>query len=109
MSRVYLPLTLESLRSGHESGAWPSSAERFEPPEPGEDGEYAALLAAADASRALLGGPGRRVVLVAELDDPAGDVPLRRVVAVHVDDRDDAEDDDGLGWYATQEIPHLLN
>ena len=109
MTRVYLPLTLELLRTGHEAGSWPASADRFVAPDDTEDGEYAALMAAADASRAMLAGPGRRVVVVAEVDDADGPVPLADVVAVHVDERDDAADDDDLGWWATQEIPDLLN
>ena len=32
----------------------------------------------------------------------------RDVVAVHVDDRDDADPDDDLAWWATQEIDDLL-
>ena len=32
----------------------------------------------------------------------------RDVVAVHVDDRDDADPDDDLAWWATQEIGDLL-
>ena len=31
----------------------------------------------------------------------------RGVVAVHVDTADDADEDDDLAWYATQEIPDL--
>ena len=50
-----------------------------------EESEYAALMAAAVESRALLAGPGRRVVVVAEVADPDGAVAMDRVVAVHVD------------------------
>ena len=42
------------------------------------------MAAAVDAA-ALLDGPGRRVVVVADLADPDGAVPLRDVVAVHAD------------------------
>jgi hypothetical protein len=38
-------------------------------------------------------------------------VPLKRVVAVHADPADrpaDADPDDDLAWYATQEVPDLL-
>ena len=79
-----------------------------------EEAEYAALMTAADASAALLAGPGRRVVVVAELDrepEPGWTVPLERVVAVHADTEDrpaDADPDEDLGWFATQEIPDLL-
>ena len=47
-------------------------------------------------------------MVVAEADDPTGIVPLRLVVAVHVDTEDDAEPDAELAWYATQEISDLL-
>lgn len=114
-----------------------------------EEWEYAALTAAAQDSLALVGETDRprRVVVVAEADSvtPVGGaesslvevdevVPLRRVVAVHVDS-DEAETDvaaaveawpraeDGdatalqlvercldhePGWFATQEIGDLV-
>ena len=34
---------------------------------------------------------------------------MDRVVAVHVDTADDADEDDDLAWYATQEIPDLIS
>ena len=42
---------------------------------------------------------------------PDGVVPLDRVVAVHVDTprTADADPDDDLAWYATQEIPDLIS
>jgi hypothetical protein len=49
--------------------------------------------------------------VVADLADPDGAVPLRDVVAVHADPEDrpaDADPDEDLGWYATQEIGALL-
>ena len=39
-------------------------------------------MAAAAESAELLGGAGRRVVVVAEVADPDGDVPMSDVVAV---------------------------
>jgi hypothetical protein len=78
-------------------------------PDDAEETEYAALMQAAAASRELLAGPGRRVVVVAEVARLGDAVPLADVVAVHVDDRDDADEDDDLAWYATQEIPDLLS
>lgn len=115
MTRLYLPTTLDALRE-----AW--TAEVLEPGDDvvvaeadDEETEYAALMTAADASAAMLPvGAGRRVVVVAEVAGPeaAGrPVPRKRVVAVHADPADrpaDADPDDDLAWYATQEVEHLL-
>lgn len=106
--RVYLPLTLSSLADAHGSGIVPTGAERFVAADDDEQSEYDALMAAADASAALLEGSGRRVVLVAEVADPDGAIRMDDVVACHVDLEDDADPDDDLGWFATQEIPDLL-
>ena len=106
-ARVYVPATL-ALLAELADGALPASTERLVAEDDSEDAEYAALVEAASASRGLAGDRGRRVVVVAELADPDGDVPLDRVVAVHVDDAEGAADDDDLAWYATQEIPGLL-
>lgn len=112
--RVWIPTTLTDLATAHAAGEVPPGEGRLTAPED-EEQEYAALLEAADASAALLaarGEPGgRRTVLVAELgddEDPDGAVPMRRVQAVHVDTREDAAEDDDLGWFATQEVPFLL-
>ena len=110
MSRVYVPATL-ALLAELAGGELPASVERLVAENDSEEAEYAALLAAAVESRELLGGPGPRVVVVAELPDADGPVPLDRVVAVHADDPGgpgDLGEDDDLGWYATQEIPDLL-
>lgn len=111
--RVYLPATLALLADWHAAGAVPADADRLVAPGEDEDSEYAALMGAADAAQQLLGGVGRRVVVVAEVDAPdgAGAVRWRHVVAVHadVDDRPaGADPDDDLAWYATQEVPQLL-
>jgi len=129
VTRIYVPTTLDDLRAAHLAGritpgpdavvlrseVGPAGAtESSGAPEASEEQEYAALMTAADISAALLDGPGRRVVLVAEL--PAGadtdhPVPWKRVVAVHADPADrpvGADPDEDLGWYATQEIPDLL-
>ena len=109
--RVYVPATLELLARFVEAGEVPADVERVVAEAPDEESEYAALMAAADASTALLGGPGRRVVVVAEVTDPAAPVPLTRVVAVHADTEDrpaGADPDEDLGWFATQEIPDLI-
>jgi len=110
VSRVYVPATL-ALLAELAAGGLSASIERLVADDDSEDAEYAALVAAAEASRALLGGPGPRVVVVAELADADGPVRLDRVVAVHADDPDgpgDLGEDDDLGWYATQEIADLL-
>ena len=109
--RVYLPTTLAGLARLRRDGALPASAERYVADGDAEDAEYAALMAAAADAAALLGGPGRRVVVVAEVADPDGVVPLSDVVAVHADPEDrpaGADPDEDLGWYATQEIDALL-
>lgn len=103
--RLYVPSSLGLLRAWHESGTIPSTDDAFVAEDEAEESEYDALMAAADASRAL--GAGRRVVVVVET--PAeGAVPMSDAVAVHADTVDDAADDDELGWFATQEIPDLL-
>jgi hypothetical protein len=111
--RVYLPATLSLLREWHDAGEVPAGADRLVPEGDGEDHEYAALMGAADASTALLGGAGRRVVVVGETTggDGSGPVSMRHVVAVHADVTDrpaGADPDEDLGWWATQEIPDLL-
>jgi hypothetical protein len=111
VTRVYLPLTRADLTRLHEESALPASLERYVAEDDSEEAEYAALMAAAAESQAALGGPGRRYVLVADLADPDSAVPLKRVVAVHADPADrpaDADPEDDLGWYATQEIADLL-
>lgn len=114
--RVYLPTTIDRLRAEHAEGAFAVTDDLVvvDAAEDDEEAEYAALMTAADTSAALLDGPGRRVVVVAELEtEPQAGwtVPLKRVVAVHADTEDrpaDADPDDDLGWFATQEIPHLI-
>lgn len=107
--RLYLPATLEALAEYAVRGEVPASVDGLSPPDESEEGEYATLMEAAAASRALLAGPGRRVVVVAEVDRLGGPVPLGRVVAVHVDTEEGAADDDDLAWYATQEIPDVIS
>jgi len=161
--RVYLPSTLPAIaRVLKDSEAGPGPVEGFavtaglrEWYASGdmEELEYAAMGDAARASLRLLAAdpdaPRRRAVLVAELPDErvtagadvdargsvrvAGPVPLKRIVAAHVDDPEaipdvtaavdalpaaDAGDDDAaftvdgaegheLMWYATQELRFL--
>ncbi len=109
--RVYLPTTLGGLARLRDDGSLPASAERYVADGDSEEQEYAALLAAAAESAELVGGPGRRVVVVADVPDPDGEVALRDVVAVHADPVDrpaGADPDEDLGWYATQEIDAIL-
>ncbi len=110
MTRLYLPSTLDLLREARAAGVLdPVDAVVAEADD--EESEYAALMTAADASAALLAGPGRRVVVVAEVNDAEHPVPWKRVVAVHADPADrpaDADPDDDLAWYATQEVEQLL-
>ncbi len=108
MTRVYVPTTLRALAEHVDNGYIPESAERFVAPGDEEESEYAALVAAAEAAEELLDGPGRRVVVVAEVNDVDGTVAMELVVAVHADTDDDHDPDDDLAWFATQEIPYLI-
>jgi hypothetical protein len=110
--RVYLPATLRLLREWAAQGRVPADADRYVADDDSEDAEYDALLAAADASAALVDSPGRRVVLVAEPPDADAEVPWRLVAAVHADpaevDTSSPDDLDVPGWFAVQEVPDLL-
>lgn len=111
MTRLYLPLALDDLRAAWAAGgvAMPDGEGFVEAESDDEESEYAALMTAAD-----LAVPRRRVVVVVELATlpPVGStIPLKRVVAVHADPAerpDDADPDDDLAWYATQEVAGLL-
>ncbi|WP_110239305.1 DUF6912 family protein [Nocardioides gilvus] len=117
--RLYVPATVRGLRTMvddqrfvSEPGAEPVLAEADD-----EESEYAALMTAADLSTALAVQADvaglRRVVVVVEspvsaLSEP---VPLRDVVAVHLDTEDrarDADPDDDLAWFAPTELAELL-
>ena len=109
--RVYVPTTLAGLARLRDEGALPASSERYVADGDSEEDEYAALMAAAVDAADLLEGAGRRVVVVAEVADPDGDVLLRDVAALHADPEDrpaDADPEDDLAWYATQELDQLL-
>jgi hypothetical protein len=111
VTRVYVPATPALLARWHADGSVPADAERYVAPAEDEEAEYAALMTAAEASAALLAGPGRRVVVVAEAPEDDVAVPFRDVASVHADtvDRPAGSDpDEDLAWYATQEIPGLL-
>ena len=77
-----------------------------------EELEYAAMMAAAEAST---DGHGRQVVVAADagarpIEDPPGvvelgePVPLVALASIHVGD----EADGGLAWYAPQELEELV-
>ena len=108
MTRIYVPTTLAALAKYVDAGYVSESVERFVSPGDDEESEYAALSAAAEASEALLRGPGRRVVVVAEVTYEDGPVAMEQVVAVHADTDDEHDPDDDLAWFATQEIHYLL-
>ena len=111
MSRRYLPTTLPRLAEQWD-GEGPELLDPVLAEDDAEETEYAALMTAADASAELLAGlpdgRRRRVVVVVETASADAPVTWRDVVAVHVDDRDDADPDDDLAWWATQEIDDLL-
>ena len=111
MTRRYLPTTLPRL-ADEWAGTGPSSTGEVVASDDGEETEYVALMTAADASAELLAdlpdGRRRRVVVVAETASADALVTWRDVVAVHVDDHDDADPDDDLAWWATQEIGDLV-
>ena len=111
MTRVYVPTTLEELAAFVAAGEVPASADRYVAQDESEDAEYEALEAAAEDSAAILGGPGRRVVVVADVPDPDAAFGLARIDAVHADAAPVAPSAahlPELGWYATQEIEDLL-
>ncbi|PVG81573.1 hypothetical protein DDE18_16315 [Nocardioides gansuensis] len=107
-TRVYVPLSLDVLRESLSTGAMPAGAERVVAADAEEESEYLALMTAADLSAELLGGAGRRVVVVAEVADPEGEIALTDVVAVHADAEPFTDPDEDLAWYAAQELPALV-
>lgn len=111
MIRRYLPTSLPGLARDWES-AGPEVVDAVLAEDDDEQSEYAALMTAADVSAGLVAdlrdGERRRVVVVVET--PVADQPVtwREVVAVHVDDVDDADADDDLAWFASQEVGDLI-
>ncbi|WP_210438518.1 DUF6912 family protein [Nocardioides xinjiangensis] len=111
MTRRYVPTTLERLAED-----WADDGPRLEgavlAADDGEETEYAALMTAADASAELVSalpdGRRRRVVVVVETAAADAAAAWRDVVAVHVDTDDDADPDDDLAWWATQEVGDLI-
>ncbi len=109
--RYYVPTTLDRLRTYVEHGRLPDDVDRFEPDGDDEESEYAALMEAADAAASLLDGPGRRVVVVAEVDGAGTALAMSHVVALHCDVAArpvEADPDEDLAWFATQEIDELV-
>lgn len=133
--RVYVPVTAPLLArlvaEGRLDGPFRAHAVtdalRAEWSDGDDEGwEYAALMAAAATSSALRGSgeAPRRYVVAGDVpsvvpvpgEDPtlvdvAADLPWKNVAAAHLDPADraeDADEDDDLAWFATQEIPHLL-
>ena len=106
--RTYVPASLDLLAAWVAEGVVPWPAEPVQAVDEDEESEYAALMTAADASAELIGGAGRRVVVVAEVASEGHPIPLKRVVAVHADVDDFTDPDDDLAWFATQEIEQLL-
>ena len=103
--RVYQPSTLTELAAAHAAGSMRPDQDAVVSESEAEDDEYAALMTAADLSAARLAGLAdglrRRVVVVLEEGDT-------RILAVHADPVDDADADDDLAWYASQELDSLL-
>ena len=119
MTRVYVPATVHLLAKLDRTGSLsPGDDVVLAPDDSEEEEEYDALMTAAETSAVLAAeldpGDRRRVVIVAEMSAPAESLTLADVVAVHAD-ADDLppgalpDELDELGWYATQEIPDLLN
>lgn len=112
MSRLYLPTTLGGVRGLVERGTIAPDPEPFEAGGDDEGAEYDALMSAADVSATLLDGPGRRVVLVAEVRDISAPIELGDLVAIHADVADrpsGADPDEDLAWFGVQEIDSLLS
>ena len=111
MTRAYLPSTLGDLARDWERPG-PEVQDPVVAEEESEESEYAALMGAADLSaERVAGAPDgarRRVVVVVESGAARAAPRGSDVVAVHADDHDDADPDDELGWWATQEVPDLL-
>jgi len=111
VNRRYLPSSLPFLAEDWAVDG-PRVVDPVLAPDDGEESEYVALMTAADASAALVAGlpdgRRRRVVVVAETPGTDDPVSWRDVVAVHVDTEDDADADDDLAWWATQEVGDLV-
>ncbi len=128
MRRVYLPASRDAVARLAQGLPWqPSAVLTPADPEPPDDDaeerEFAAFLAAAQRSLALLpAGEQRRVVVSADLPPGAVEVTLADVVAWHVDDAAGAAvvaqvqaggppwllEHVALLWYAPDEVDAVL-
>ena len=110
--RLYQPSSLPELAASYAAGTVVPDADVVVSESESEEDEYAALITAAELSAVrvagLADGLRRRVVVVLRSTHETAAVPLRDVLAVHADAADDADPDDDLCWYATQEIDALL-
>jgi hypothetical protein len=99
--RRYQPATLPELAAGVLPGEDVVVATSDS-----EEDEYAALMTAADLSAERLSGlpDGQRRRVVVVFDGAGTDM-----LAIHADTADDADPDDDLAWYATQELDALLD
>ena len=106
MTRVYLPATADQLAAWAGQRRVPMEAERVLAESEDEQDEYAALMTAAD-----LADPQRRIVVVAQVaGDGEGEIGWSDVAAIHADPeprRADADPDEDLAWFATQEWDRL--
>jgi hypothetical protein len=111
VSRRYVPSTLLLLAEDRTADG-PRLVDVVVAADDGEESEYAALMTAADVSAELVAGlpdgRRRRIVVVVDTADVTSSATWRDVVAVHVDSDDDADPDDDLAWWATQEVDDLL-
>jgi hypothetical protein len=116
MTRLYVPATVHLLADLDRDGAMTVGDGVVVAPDDSEEGEYDALMTAAEESAVLASelepGERRRVVVVAEVTSAPGGatttISMADVVAVHADAVDLIDPDDDLCWFATQEIPDVL-
>jgi hypothetical protein len=114
LTRRYQPTTLPGLARAYAAGGFTPDDDVVEATSDSEDDEYAALMTAADLSAerlvGLADGLRRRVVVVLDAGGNKSRPDSRPdILAVHADPVDDADPDDDLAWYATQELDSLLD
>jgi hypothetical protein len=131
-TRIYLPLDAKGLRrlaADRELRPAPLQAfavtdrvERALPEGDEEEWEYAALTDAAAAASAAAGSGHKRVIAAADVEPDwvivegqadsavvvSEPVPLRRVVAFHVDENAGDEGTSDLLWYDATELDEVL-